>query len=448
MGTVIFSSDHDFEMKKNRIIAVFWNFFQDIEKMETQPELKNVKKELKELLEIVSNQVAIHHLQYFIQTSKNEKIKEIFKKTIKELSVPPKVPVQSFDPRFENMIETKIDYYYNTFFSVPFRTLHHSVITITNFLLPLKIKVDLLSFYKFLFSDVNFEKISDGISKEDIFKIEECQLTIKEGLVVLRKIYSNLARLRETISNLINNFQLNINSLTQVEIVEIKNQLISILGSLKLQATQNKPGIDFYGRYELLDRQFKTQARLHDEHYQILVFNFNEVMVNELIISYEIIIESLKAISNPIVEPKSINRFPEREDEKRVESKPKFKQELQEDIYSILKDFFDINERNQLWQLIETGNDLDKPILFLGNGNRLADTFKQFIKADVITGCQQNQLEGWIVKNFQYIRQGKTHSFTPRYLNDIISTKKDLCRKPLLNVTVAKVTGQIQIRRI
>lgn len=328
MGTYIYSSDHDFEMKKNKILPIFWNFFKDIEKRETENELKKVKKELKQLVEIVSNQVAIHQLQYFIQTSKNEKIKDIFKNRIKELSLPRKMPAQSFDPRFENMIENKIEYYGNTFFSIPFRSIHHTIITLTNFLKPLKIQIDLLSFYKFLFNDINFEKISDRISKEDIFKIDECKLTIKEGLEMFRKIYTNLARFKETVANSLNNFQLNINNLSQGEIIETRNQLVSILGSLKLQAKQNKSGIDFYARYEELDRQFKTQLRLHDEHYQMLVASFNEVMMNDLIGSFEIIIKSLNEIT-PVKTEEVSKSNQSKEQRENSRTKDLIKQELE-----------------------------------------------------------------------------------------------------------------------
>lgn len=129
------------------------------------------------------------------------------------------------------------------------------------------------------------------------------------------------------------------------------------------------------------------------------------------------------------------------------EIKPIFKPEAIETIFDLLKDFFSQEHQVQLKQILETGNNASEQLIFLDNGNRLADAFKQLIKTDIITGCEQKELENWIYKNFKYRNRQQIKSFAPRYLNDIISTNKDSCQKPLLNVTIEKETGTVKINK-
>ena len=129
------------------------------------------------------------------------------------------------------------------------------------------------------------------------------------------------------------------------------------------------------------------------------------------------------------------------------EIKPIFSPEKIDTVFKLLKDFFSKNQQPLLRKILETGDDASEFLIFLGNGNRLADAFKQLIKADVITGCHQKELENWIGKNFKFRYRKKIKAFTPRYLNSIISTNKDLCRHPILNVTKQKATGNIVISK-
>jgi hypothetical protein len=123
--------------------------------------------------------------------------------------------------------------------------------------------------------------------------------------------------------------------------------------------------------------------------------------------------------------------------------KPKFKPDAIPQIFDILKDFFNINDQTKFKELLETGENITSPILFLDNGNRLADSFKQLYDADIILGCQKNDLEIWIAKNFKYNYRGKLKDYTTKYLNSIISTNDYKCQKPILNVKFNKETNQV-----
>jgi hypothetical protein len=115
-----------------------------------------------------------------------------------------------------------------------------------------------------------------------------------------------------------------------------------------------------------------------------------------------------------------------------IEIKPVFKSNAIPHIFDILKDFFDPVHHPQLQNLLITGDDIETPILFKDNGNRLADTFKKLIKSDIITGCLQTELASWIGRNFEYRSRGKVKKFTLHYLEDIISTPNEMCKKPII----------------
>lgn len=138
---------------------------------------------------------------------------------------------------------------------------------------------------------------------------------------------------------------------------------------------------------------------------------------------------------------------PAEQEQETVEIKPVLKPEAVQTVFDILKDFFSTEQQSELKQLLETGNNTGKHLIFLDNGNRLADAFKQLKNTDIITGCEKKELEIWIGKNFKYRYRKEIREYKPRYLNDIISTNKDKCQNPLLNVTTERATGVIKITK-
>lgn len=127
--------------------------------------------------------------------------------------------------------------------------------------------------------------------------------------------------------------------------------------------------------------------------------------------------------------------------------KPAFKPEAIETIFDILKDFFSSEHQSQLKQILISGDNASEPLIFLDNGNRLADAFKNLKTGDFITGCEKKEIEAWISKNFKYRYRQQIKDFTPKYLNDIISTTKDKCQNPILNVKLDKPLGKYLITK-
>ena len=122
--------------------------------------------------------------------------------------------------------------------------------------------------------------------------------------------------------------------------------------------------------------------------------------------------------------------------------RPVFAQDYLHEVYEIIRDFFSAEDQIDLLYLLENSSNVQKPLVFLDAGNRLADAFKQLYGADIIRGCQKKELESWICLNFAYVYRDKVRPFIPKYLNEIISTTKDKCKRPFLDVKFDKAQNK------
>lgn len=125
---------------------------------------------------------------------------------------------------------------------------------------------------------------------------------------------------------------------------------------------------------------------------------------------------------------------------------PIFTEQAITDFFEIVKDSFPKKQQPTLQALLK-GRKPKEKLLFQENGNKLADALKQLFEANLITGCQKKDLERWILDHFEYQSRGDIKSFKVRSLSDIISSNKDKCSNPLLNVTLDKTTGKYIISR-
>ncbi len=109
-------------------------------------------------------------------------------------------------------------------------------------------------------------------------------------------------------------------------------------------------------------------------------------------------------------------------------------QEAREDFYIILKDYFAATDLDNLKSLIINSEEPEQVLTYNGNGNQLADAFKQLYEANLIVGCTKAQLEKWIGRHFCYISNNQLKHFTAGYLNGIISSDVKKCQSPILDI--------------
>lgn len=106
-------------------------------------------------------------------------------------------------------------------------------------------------------------------------------------------------------------------------------------------------------------------------------------------------------------------------------------------VFQVLKDFFPPEQLPALKKLLETGQNSGKgKLLFLDNVNRLADTFKKLFEHDVITGCKKQDLQAWIVANFQFMHKGNGADISETTIERYISSVNGdvYCKRQLINI--------------
>ncbi|WP_224744356.1 hypothetical protein [Pontibacter aquaedesilientis] len=117
-----------------------------------------------------------------------------------------------------------------------------------------------------------------------------------------------------------------------------------------------------------------------------------------------------------------------------VKSYPQFVEGMAEDFAQILKGYFDKSDREQLLPLLSENQSPAALLVFHGNGNQLADAFKQLYEANLIVGCLKSDLEEWISSHFAYVLRKQQRMLPPNYLAAIISSNAKPCQSPILDV--------------
>ncbi|HEV7379286.1 MAG TPA: hypothetical protein VGN64_05800 [Dyadobacter sp.] len=119
----------------------------------------------------------------------------------------------------------------------------------------------------------------------------------------------------------------------------------------------------------------------------------------------------------------------------KIKKGPVFVESVADEFFKILKEYFSIEQQPELHLLLKDGNLPKNSLLFNGNGNQLADAFKQLIEANRIVSCSKAELEAWIIDNFQYVSGSRIKPFTSGYLNSIISSDVKICKSPILKIS-------------
>jgi hypothetical protein len=133
------------------------------------------------------------------------------------------------------------------------------------------------------------------------------------------------------------------------------------------------------------------------------------------------------------------NQYSEKNVSSSPSTNPIFSQEAQTVLNEVLSNLFKDSDHEELKRILKTGDDSASKLLFLGNGNILADAMKQLKKCGFINGCQQKDLEAWIHRNFCYQYRNEIKHYTEEYLNEIISSNKNTCKHPLIICSEGKI---------
>jgi len=146
--------------------------------------------------------------------------------------------------------------------------------------------------------------------------------------------------------------------------------------------------------------------------------------------------EKTQLETKPTFEPKI--EVLETTEASKLELKPIFKPEAIDTIFEIIKDYFKAEQQTELLSILKTGNKASNKLLFMGNGNRLTDTFKQLIEYDFITCCEKKDLINWTCLNFSFLRRGEIKPFIHGTVEKTISGN-NFCKSHLIEIKDGKI---------
>jgi hypothetical protein len=171
-------------------------------------------------------------------------------------------------------------------------------------------------------------------------------------------------------------------------------------------------------------------------------------LINDLEDSIRAWENSLKEFEEAVSKAIDLPKEPEKSvviptTKKEIKATPVFKEEIVQELFTIIKNYFSLKDQELLLKLLTTNEDTNEPLLFNGPGNQLADAFKQLYLSNLIISCNKTELESWIQFKFRYRDKGVQKQYTQKYLQDIISSNTKECRSPLFNIK--KSEGQFYL---
>ena len=160
-----------------------------------------------------------------------------------------------------------------------------------------------------------------------------------------------------------------------------------------------------------------------------------ELFLKELIQDTEATLKKTEPATNEISSQSEDIQLSPQETIKPIIRYPIFTDGTTEQFFNVLKPYFSQEDHSNLSDLLFKNIEPDTSLIFRGNGNQLADAFKQLFDNNIIVGCLQTDLEKWIAPKFLYLSgQGHPRELTEDYLNSLISTKTRPCKSPILKI--------------
>ena len=127
---------------------------------------------------------------------------------------------------------------------------------------------------------------------------------------------------------------------------------------------------------------------------------------------------------------------------------PVFKPSVISSLTALLEPYFSEQDFAGLKILFVTAQGGKAKLVFLSEGNKLADLFWQLYQHKLIFNCNKTQLEKWIASHFRYTERGNEKNFTLKYLNKIISTDHQSCKNPIARIIEDPFTHEKLLKHI
>lgn len=133
--------------------------------------------------------------------------------------------------------------------------------------------------------------------------------------------------------------------------------------------------------------------------------------------------------------------------------KPVFDDNIQESLYAHLKNYFSVDQHQELRSLIASGEKNGQYLNFEGSGMQLASVFKKLLESKLIVIRQKSELQNWIMLNFRYKNvNGQFVNFKMETLVSYFPASKH-CQDPILEIReengkflLSKPTNRIRVK--
>ncbi len=182
--------------------------------------------------------------------------------------------------------------------------------------------------------------------------------------------------------------------------------------------------------------------RLIDALLQLHLFNWScndaEILsplleyLNSTQIGSMVFLKLQKVIGNTAQPPNTKTTTPPKE------FKIKVIDEVREDLYNIIKEYFEKEQHEHLLSLF-SGGKINGKLIFKGKANQLTNIFKQLFENNMIIIQDKKDLRDWIVENFANCDKNEVKELNTRTTLDSLSNKYYECKKPIIEITTGKI---------
>mgnify|MGYP003490516237 FL=1 len=121
-------------------------------------------------------------------------------------------------------------------------------------------------------------------------------------------------------------------------------------------------------------------------------------------------------------------------------SKIIFLEENRDDLFNVLKNYFDEKEHSELKRILVNFENSKNKLTFNSNGNKLAHAIRLLIKKEIITGFNLTDASKWVVSNFLYLnkRQKNIIEFKTKTARKTIVDGVE-CANPIIEIKNGKI---------
>ncbi len=109
--------------------------------------------------------------------------------------------------------------------------------------------------------------------------------------------------------------------------------------------------------------------------------------------------------------------------------------DVREDLYNIIKEYFEEEQHEHLLSLLR-GGEINGKLIFKGKANQLADTFNKLMTGKFITFPSKKKVAEWIANNFQTLnKKGEADNIKGSNILKSMTDSEKICANPLIDIS-------------